>query len=239
MPSFQVRPWGRPASLRCPAPSASPPARCRRTGGRSPARSALTSPCGSHRRCGSPCCPARGGRRARRPAAPVAGRNRAPAPPGRRCRPAVRRRRPRCAGRRPRCVRAARRRGRPRPRAGWPGRPGPATSRRRRSRTRSGPAAPSPWRRRGADERHRPPVEQERGRQQREHPAPAVPVLEGDRVALLARLHRLPDSDDGAAEPAVRRLDDQARVSGHLGHGSPPPTTGEEVADVIRHARRR
>ena len=97
-------------------------------------------------------------------------------------RPAARPPPPRPAGRRPRSARPARRRARPRPRSGWPGRPGrgaPATA---TSRRRCGPARRGRRRRRRPGQRHRPAVEQEAGRQQREHPPPAVPVLQRHRV---------------------------------------------------------
>ena len=79
-------------------------------------------------------------------------------------------------------------------------RPGP----RRRGRCRSRP-----------DQRHQLALQQEAGRQHRELPAPAEPVLQGDGVALLAGHHR-PAQRDHRAAVAVRRLDHQLRLRGHL-----------------------
>ena len=77
--------------------------------------------------------PARGGRRGRRAAGAGPGRTPRPPPAGRRCRASVRRRCRARGGRRPTRARAARRRGGPRPRSGWPPRRAPRRSARRPS----------------------------------------------------------------------------------------------------------
>ena len=104
------------------------------------------------------------------------------------------------------------------------GDPGRRRRRPRTSRTRSGPARRGGRRgRHRPGQRHRPAVEQEAGRAEREHPPPAVPVLQRDRV--LGAVH------DRAAEAGAGLLDHEVALGGHA---SGPPSS----AASSRPARR-
>ena len=63
-------------------------------------------------------------------------------------------------------------------------------------------------------------------------------VLEGHRVAPLARVDGLPEFDDGAAEPVARDLDDQVGLRHHFGDaGTAGGRCGEDIGVTVRLVR--
>ena len=107
------------------------------------------------------------------------------------------------------------------------GDPGAARSRPRSSRTRCGRAGAAAGAADRPGQRHRPAVEQEAGRAEREHPPPAVPVLQRDRV-LGARPRPRRRSRCRPPRPRGRGS------AGTLGHRLlPPPVAGQHVGAVV------
>jgi hypothetical protein len=117
--------------------------------------------------------------------------------------------------------------------AAGPGHPGPRLRRRHRAGRVAG--RPRGHRRPGGgrpDQRHRPSVNHEGRRVQREHPPLAVPVLQRDRALVAAH--------DRAAETAFDVLDDQPVLRWQLRNlRALAPPGGQHVAAVVvaSHAR--